>query len=364
VLAFASPLLALSILLAAPEGALTDKDIPDAHPIALRAQLDHQEITLGQSFALVIDVVHDPADTYSLQPGLAEALSKGSLELRGEPQIARAVIAADAGVAASARTTLTLPLADVASMKPSLPALDLDVQGPSGPRKLHLPEQALSVESLVAKEGEPNPEHAHHGPKPPEQITVRSYLWLWLLLAIAAVAAGMVAFNKYRKRAAEKAAEPPPPERPDSEAQRRLKDLRDRAPWSTGQGRAAIFELSEIVRTYLGKQLDFNAVDLTSEELLLALGSRAAPVPGLDLLDFAERIRWEDLVKFAKLEPTAAECVNAVESAGNLVEQTRSRMEMQRHADLAAAEKSGTQTVGTQTIGTPTNGASPQGGAR
>jgi hypothetical protein len=356
VLAFATALLAIPLLFAAPDlaggsdagadapAAAAEKALPEAHPLDVKAASDHPQITLGESFNYVIEVVHDSADTYALPPALATALGKGSLELRGEPTVTRAT---DPQKPSVAKTTLRVPLADVASMKPSLPALELEVQGPSGARVLHLPEQALTVESLVAKEGEPNAEHAHHGPKPPEQIKVRSYLWLWLLLGIGAVAAAIYAFQKLRKKQAEKAAEPPPPERADHEAQRRLLDLRHRAPWSSGDGRGAIFELSEIVRTYLGKALHFNATDLTSEELVVALGQRNPP--GLNLTRFAEQVRWEDLVKFAKVEPTAQECLGSLDEMGDLIEQTRARLEAQRHADLAAA-----QTVGTPTIGTPT----------
>ena len=358
-LAFAKALLAISLLFAAPDMgvggdagadapvAAAEPAPPEAHPIDLKAASDHPQITLGESFNYVIEVVHDSADTYALPQAstmLAAALGKGSLELRGEPTVTRAT---DPQKPSLAKTTLTIPLADVASMKPGIPALELEVQGPSGARVLHLPEQTLTVESLVAKEGEPNAEHAHHGPKPPEQIKVRSYLWLWLLLGLGAIAAAIYAFQKLRLKQAEKAAEPAPPERADHEAQRRMLDLRHRAPWSLGEGRGAIFELSEIVRTYLGKALHFNATDLTSEELILALGQRDPQ--GLNLTKFAEQVRWEDLVKFAKVEPTAQECLGSLDEMGDLVEQTRVRLEAQRHADLMAS-----QTVATQTVGTPT----------
>jgi hypothetical protein len=372
VLAFAKALLAIPLLFAAPDlgvvgdagtdapVAAAETALPEAHPLDVKAASDHPQITLGESFNYVIEVVHDAADTYALPQAsttLATALGKGSLELRGEPTVTRAT---DPQKPAIAKTTLTIPLADVASMKPSIPALDLEVQGPSGARVLHLPEQALTVESLVAKEGEPNAEHAHHGPKPPEQIKIRSYLWLWLLLGIGALAAALNALQKLRKKQAEKAAEPPPPERADHEAQRRLLDLRHRAPWSSGDGRGAIFELSEIVRTYLGKALHFNATDLTSEELVVALGQRNPP--GLNLTKFTEQVRWEDLVKFAKVEPTAQECLGALDEMGDLIEQTRTRLEAQRHADLAAAQVVATPTVGTPTVVTPTT--SPAAGPK
>ncbi len=314
------------------------KETPDAHPLQLHATLDQAEVTLGQPFSLTIEVVHDPADTYALPLDLAAQLAKGSLEIRGETQVARTQIPAEPAnaLAGNARTILTIPLVDVASMKPTVPELTLEVQGPSGPRRLRLPEQSLAVESLVAKEGAPNDEHAHHGPKPPEPIKVRSYLWLWLLLAIAAIAAAIFISRKLRKRAAEVVAPPPPQESAENEAHRRLRELRNRAPWLDPEGgRAAVFELSEIVRIYLGKQFSFNAIDLTSDELVRAL--RARGDLGFDVPQFAARVQWEEMVKFAKLPASADECNAALDAAGELVEQARRKLEAVRNADLLAA---------------------------
>lgn len=336
-------LAALALLAGPPSRAQTE--LPEAHPLSLHETLDRAEVTLGQPFTLTVEIIHDPADTYALPADLAEQIAHGSLELRGEPHVARSTLPpTDADgqpstMAGKARTTVTVPLTDVASMKPSVPALELAVQGPQGARKLTLHEQSLAVESLVAKEGAPNDEHAHHGPKPPEPIHVRSYLWLWLLLALAAIALAVYFWRKRRKQAAEKVEPPPPPETAENEALRRLRELRNRAPWiDAGGGRATIFELSEIVRVYLGKRLAFNAIDLTSDELVRALREREHP--GFDLERFAERLQWEDLVKFAKLEPTPGECVAALDSAGELVEQARARLVAMRHADLAGPSSS------------------------
>jgi hypothetical protein len=44
---------------------------------------------------------------------------------------------------------------------------------------------------------------------------------------------------------------------------------------------------------------------------------------GLDLAELTEEVRWEDLVKFAKVEPTAAECLRAISRAESIVHHTR-----------------------------------------
>ena len=106
----------------------------------------------------------------------------------------------------------------------------------------------------------------------------------------------------------------------------RLLALKQRRPWDRGQGRAAVFELSEIVRAYLGRRLRFDALDSTTEELLSELRRRR--ILGLDLLELSEELSWQDLVKFAKAEPTADECERAIDRAASLVDRTRALVEM------------------------------------
>jgi hypothetical protein len=108
---------------------------------------------------------------------------------------------------------------------------------------------------------------------------------------------------------------------PDEEALAHLAGLRRDAPWKRGEGRAAIFRLSEIVRGYLGWRLHFDALDMTSEEFLEVLGRRR--LMGLDPAELTDEVRWEDLVKFAKLEPTEAECLRGIARAESLVRHTR-----------------------------------------
>jgi hypothetical protein len=45
----------------------------------------------------------------------------------------------------------------------------------------------------------------------------------------------------------------------------------------------------------------------------------------LHLDELTDEVHWEDLVKFAKLEPAADECLRALERAESLVRHTRLR---------------------------------------
>lgn len=113
----------------------------------------------------------------------------------------------------------------------------------------------------------------------------------------------------------------------------RLLALKQRRPWDRGQGRTAVFELSEIVRAYLGRRLRFDALDLTSEELLAELRRRR--LLGLDLLEISDELSWQDLVKFARAEPSADDCERAIDRAASLVDRTRAVVEMPVRPALA-----------------------------
>src|SRR5438067_6352751 len=194
-------------------------------------------------------------------------------------------------------------------------------RSPAGPARLRVRRRPRNVRSRVQEEGQASPEPAHYGPKPPVAVMVRSFLWVWLLGALALAVALFLLRRRlaslWRRRERDTLAKP----FFDDLALERLWALRTEASWTRGRGRAAIFALSEIVRAYLGARLQFNALDLTSEEFVAELHRRR--LIGLDLAALIEEVRWEDLVKFAKLEPTAEEWLRGIDIAEWLLRPTR-----------------------------------------
>jgi hypothetical protein len=307
----------IALLLAAAAAAPAEaQPAPQAHPFAVSARADKAAVTLGEPFTVTIRVEHPALDVYALP----EPLAVDPLALRGAPSVARQ------SQGDRAETTFTLPLAVLKSLEPRLPALSLRVDGPEGVRQLTVPETPIRLRSLVAEERAPTAEQAHHGPKPPVPVLVRSFLWAWVLGGVLLLAAAILAVREARRRRALRPVPVPPPPTPEEEAMARLLSLKQRRPWDRGLGRAAVFELSEIVRAYLGSRLRFDALDLTSEELLAELRRRR--LLGLDLPELSDELSWQDLVKFAKAEPGAEECERAIDRAASLVDRTRAVVEM------------------------------------
>ena len=286
---------------------------PEATPIALDVQVAPEEVSLGDHLLVRIAVDHDARDVYAL-PGFDPAplaVPPGA----PPPRVHREE------VSGHARTVFEFALADYGTVTPRLPDLTLQVTGPDGERALHLRGRPLKFRSLLKEEGAGADDQAHHGPKPPVPVLVRSLLWLWILLGLAVLAAAAF-FLRYLMKKKQL-----PKEKlltiaeADDLALQQLSALKAEAPWKRGDGRAAIFRLSEIVRAYLGARLKFNALDLTSEEFFAALQRHR--LMGLDLAELAAEVRWEDLVKFARLEPTADECLRGLTRAESMVRHTR-----------------------------------------
>jgi hypothetical protein len=274
-------------------------------------KVDKDEVTLGEPFVVTVRVEHPALDVYALPDPLAVE----PLALRGPPSVSRGTNGD------RAETTFELPLVNVKTLEPKLPALRLRVDGPGGPRELEVPETTIRMRSLVAEEHAADPEHAHHGPKPPVPVLVRSFLWAWIAGAAGLLVAASFVIREIRRRRALRPVPAAPLPSPEEEAMARLVALKQRRPWDRGLGRAAVFELSEILRAYLGRRLQFGALDLTTEELLTEL--RVRRPFAVDIGDLSRELSWQDLVKFAKAEPTSHECEAAIDRAASLVDRTR-----------------------------------------
>jgi hypothetical protein len=292
--------------------------LPQATPLRLDARVDKDEITLGEPFTLTIAVEHPALDVYALP----DALDVAPFALRGSPSVSR-VPRGD-----RAETTFRVPLADYSSLEPEIPAIRLRVDGPDGARELTVPPRKVRLRSLVAAEKAPSAERAHRGPKAPVPVIVRSFLWAWLLGGAAVAAAAILLALRFRRLRAARPAPAAPVATPEEEAMARLLSLKRRAPWDRGLGRPAVFELSEIVRIYLGRRLRFDALDLTTDELIAEL--RRLRLLGLDLAELMQELHWQDLVKFAKAEPSADDCVRAIDRAASLVDRTRAVLPLGR----------------------------------
>ncbi len=156
-----------------------------------------------------------------------------------------------------------------------------------------------------------------HDLKPPEPFPNH---WLWaipaaLLLAAALVWAGWRLLRRLR-RFRERAAAPLPPW---DEALAAL----DAMPWqdwlAAGQVKRYYYALSQVLKRYIERRFEFNAVEQTTTEILSSMRAHRTPMRD-EVRRFLLR---SDFVKYAKTVPPESEMRSAIAEVRGVVERTK-----------------------------------------
>jgi hypothetical protein len=156
-----------------------------------------------------------------------------------------------------------------------------------------------------------------HGLKPAE--TFPNY-WLWLIPAVILLAAVLAWLGRKLYRRLRRLDEIGPPPLPAWEEA--LGSL-DRLPWrewlAEGQFKRFYYALSEILKRYLERRYDFDAVEQTTTELLASMRAQKLPMRD-EITRFFARC---DLVKYAKTVPPSDEAEQAIEQLRDFVVRTK-----------------------------------------
>lgn len=143
------------------------------------------------------------------------------------------------------------------------------------------------------------------------------------LLGLLIVAAGVYAWQRFRRRRPAAAAAPafvPPPLPAHVIALEELGELKEKRLWQQGLVKPYYSELTEILRRYFENRFRFMALEQTTDEIMTSLRLR----PGTDAVhaDTERVLRLADLVKFAKFQPAPAEHEAALQTAYAVVQST------------------------------------------
>lgn len=156
--------------------------------------------------------------------------------------------------------------------------------------------------------------------KPPLLAGRQSFLWLWALLATGFMA-GAGAFGHYFFTRGRSTSFAPPPKPPYDEAMEALAALKEKELLNKGMIREHIFELSEILKRYMGRRYETPAAEFTTEEIIAWIAD--AP--------FSEKLKesmvWffetSHPVKFARLIPTSDTLEALCDKAESFIRQTK-----------------------------------------
>jgi hypothetical protein len=210
-----------------------------------------------------------------------------------------------------------------------VPPIELSYLNPGGEvRAVRTASMTLTIKSLLAASNDPQPQPI----RPPRSALVEDKRVAAVLKGLALLAAALALiglFVRLARRARRPAAEVVAmAERrpPDELAMERLAALRRAGHFGVDSYRPFYFAVAEVVRGYLGARYGFDALELTTTELLAELQGKAPHLsePGSDVTAF---LADTDLVKFAKTGSTDEAALRMLQIAQAIVLSTSKPLE-------------------------------------
>lgn len=291
----------------------------DADAPTVAARIDRATAHVGDALTLTVTAVSRRGVPVNL-PNV--------VDLSPFSQLARSEAEKDLGDG-HIRREFTLKIAAYEPGELSVPPVEVTYLGPGGAvRQTRTQPVPVKIASLIANEPEP----ALKENAAPVQVWKRDLTLVYIAGGLLAAALGaLVTWMIVRKLRQKVVVRPGPPPRPAHEvALERLDRLGAYGFLENADNRPFYFAVSEIIRDYLGGRYGFDSLELTTGELMAELRRRAGRTIVLDEIE-----RWLsacDLVKFAKISPTATESRGTLELAIRIVESTRPRPEPQSAA--------------------------------
>lgn len=152
---------------------------------------------------------------------------------------------------------------------------------------------------------------------------ISGYL-LWSLLALAVVALVVwlaVRWLHKHGRHITDIFKPAPPLPPHVVAISALETLHNQKLWQNNKHKQYYSGLSDILRTYIAGRYGIGAMEMTTDEIVVAM--KEIEMPKKNAMDLVAVLRDSDLVKFAKAMPEAADNEEAYQKAYWFVEETK-----------------------------------------
>lgn len=147
-------------------------------------------------------------------------------------------------------------------------------------------------------------------------------LWSLAVLIVAALLVWLAVWwlGKHGRRLTDMF-KPAPPLPPHVVAISELETLHNQKLWQNNKHKQYYSGLSDILRTYIAGRYGIGAMEMTTDEIVVAM--KDVEMPKKNAMDLVSVLRDSDLVKFAKAMPDAAENEDAYQKAYWFVEETK-----------------------------------------
>jgi len=202
----------------------------------------------------------------------------------------------------------------------SIPALPFIVLNDKKNDTLYSDTIPMKVISVIAQSAKQGDTVRLKDIKPQQKAGTPSLLWLWILIA-AGVVAALLFYSRSYWMNRKKSAPPPPPKPPYEEAIEALAQLEAKEYLIKGMFREYVFELSEILKRYMGRRFSINAADWTTEEVLEWIST--APFEAEHCRSMEWFFTTTHLVKFAKVIPDTATVRQLMDETKLFIQKTR-----------------------------------------
>lgn len=144
---------------------------------------------------------------------------------------------------------------------------------------------------------------------------------LWILIALAAIAAGIFVWLRYKKKGTLLPVAVKKEEPPYDMAIRQLDELKNEGLCERGEEKQYYTRLIDILRVYLQRRFGINAMEMTTTQIRHALRHNEAT--RMSEQQLSKVLEMADFVKFAKVRPLPDDNVAAMRSAERFVEDTK-----------------------------------------
>jgi hypothetical protein len=287
---------------------------PDPDAPTVTARVDKPEVHVGDPINLTITAIGRRGIAVNLPSTIA--LDPFSVLDRKETE-------QDLGDG-KMRRDFTLSVAGYEPGEVEIPGVEVTYLGRAGEvRTAKTSPTPIKIASVIANEPEP----ALKEIAPPVRVWQPDLLLVYIAGGLAAAIVGaLLTWLVVRRLRGRALLRPGPPPRPAHEiALERLDRLGTYGFLENADNRPFYFAVSEVIREYLGARFGFDSLELTTDELMAEL--RRSASRELVLGEIEGWLSGCDLVKFAKISPSASESRGTLETAILIVSSTRPRAE-------------------------------------
>lgn len=149
---------------------------------------------------------------------------------------------------------------------------------------------------------------------------IADYWWIYLIVIVLALAAVYV-YLKWIRKGRIPLVPQPKPVPPYEEAISRLESLKQKQLWQSGHEKEYYTELTDILRNYIFRRFEINAIEMTSSQIIAVLRKNEETKAVNEQLGMILEVA--DFVKFAKLRPLADDNERSYNRALYFVNETK-----------------------------------------